>query len=104
MNLSLLKNPRKFLSGRTSTRLAWRVVVYTREQCCCCHKAIDLLKTYQKKHRFTLETIDVDSDPELKRLYDTTVPVVTIDGKVRFKGIVNEVLLNRLIEAEREGR
>ncbi len=104
MILSLLKNPRKFISWRTSNRLSWRVVVYTREQCCCCHKAIDLLKTYQKKHRFILETIDVDSDDELKRLYDTTVPVVTIDGKVRFKGIVNEVLLNRLIDAERKGR
>lgn len=104
MNLSLLKIPRKFLSRRSAPRVSWRVVVYTREQCCCCHKAIDLLKRYQKKHRFTLETIDVDSDPELRRLYDTTVPVVTIDGKVRFKGIVNEVLLNRLIDAEREGR
>ncbi len=79
----------------------WRVTVYTRAQCCCCHKAIDLLQDYQKRYLFALELVDIDADPELRARYDTSVPVVTINDKIRFKGIVNRVLLERLITAEK---
>ena len=44
--------------------------------------------------------VDIDADPDLRARYDTTVPVVAIDGKVRFKGVVNRVLLERLLWAE----
>ncbi len=74
--------------------------VYTRAQCCCCHTALDLLRGYQKRHRFTLETIDVDDDPALAEQYGLSVPVVAVDGKVRFKGVVNPTLLERLLSAE----
>ena len=74
--------------------------VYTRKDCCCCHKAMDVLEAYRRKHRFTIESVDVDADPDLAALYGTTVPVVAIDGKVRFKGVVNPVLLERLLTAE----
>jgi glutaredoxin len=74
--------------------------VYTREQCCCCHKAIDLLKEHQRRHGFAIEEVDIDADPELLAKYNTEVPVVAIDGKVRFRGVVNPVLLERLLTAE----
>jgi glutaredoxin len=76
------------------------MTVYTRVQCCCCHKAVDLLKDYQRRYGFAIEEIDIDADPALRALYDTTVPVVSVNGKVRFKGIVNRVLLERLLVAE----
>ena len=44
--------------------------------------------------------VDIDADPGLRARYDTTVPVVAVDGKVRFKGVVNRVLLERLLWAE----
>ena len=81
----------------------WRVTLYTRAQCCCCVKAREVLDEYRRRHRFTLEAIDVDADPELVARYDTTVPVVAINGKVRFKGVVNRVLLDRLIAGETAG-
>jgi glutaredoxin len=88
------------LRGKRPKRLSqMRVVVYTRAQCCCCHKAIDLLAEYRKRHGFTIETVDVDNDPALAEKYGLSVPVVAIDGKVRFKGVVNPVLLDRLIAA-----
>lgn len=79
--------------------------VYTRAQCCCCHKALDLLREYQSRHGFAIEEVDVDSDPELVAKYGLSVPVVAFGGKVRFKGVVNPVLLDRLIlaEADAEG-
>jgi hypothetical protein len=44
--------------------------------------------------------VDIDTDPNLKSAYETEVPVVAVNGKVRFRGRVNPVLLNRLLEAE----
>jgi glutaredoxin len=88
------------LRGKRPKQLAsMRVVVYTRDQCCCCHKAVDLLEEYRRRHGFSVETIDVDNDPDLVEKYGLSVPVVAIDGKVRFKGVVNPVLLDRLISA-----
>lgn len=76
------------------------VTVYSREQCSCCHKALEVLREYQRQYRFSISEIDIDADPELTALYDTSVPVVAVDGKVRFKGVVNRVLFERLLLAE----
>jgi glutaredoxin len=80
------------------------VTVYTRAQCCCCHKALDVLQSYRRRHGFTIRTVDIDADPSLVERYDTTVPVVAIGGKVRFKGVVNPILFERLLLAESRGR
>ena len=74
--------------------------VYTRAQCCCCHKALDLLREQQPRWGFAIEEIDVDADPDLRAKYDTEVPVVAVNGKVRFRGVVNSALLDRLLTAE----
>ena len=74
--------------------------VYTRAQCCCCHKAIDVLKEAQQRFGFAIEEVDVDGDPNLVAQFDTDVPVVALNGKVRFRGVVNPMLLDRLIRAE----
>jgi glutaredoxin len=74
--------------------------VYTRGQCCCCHKALDLLRYQQSRWGFSIEEVDVDSDPDLVARYDTEVPVVALNGKVRFRGVVNPALLERLLTAE----
>ena len=73
------------------------VTVYIREQCCCCHKAIEVLENHRRKHNLAIETVDIDSDPALAQAHGLSVPVVAIDGKVRFKGEVNPVLLKRLL-------
>lgn len=74
-----------------------RVVLYTRQECHLCDVAKDTL------HRFGewlphIEEIDVDESSELKDLYESSVPVVEIDGTVRFRGVIDERLLKRLIE------
>lgn len=81
-----------------------RVTIYSREHCCCCHTARDLLMGYRRRHRFEVEEVDVDSDPALAARYGTEVPVVTVNGKVRFKGVVNPVLFERLLAAESRDR
>ena len=74
--------------------------VYSRAQCCCCHKALDLLRDYQASYGFQIEEVDIDVDPNLTAKYNTEVPVVAVGGKVRFRGVVNPVLLERLLAAE----
>ncbi|MHC5540316.1 glutaredoxin family protein [Singulisphaera rosea] len=77
-----------------------RFTVYSRDRCGCCHTALALLEEFQRRHHFAIEVVDIDNDPELVALYTTSVPVIALDGKVRFKGIVNPRLLERLIAAE----
>jgi glutaredoxin len=69
-------------------------------QCCCCHKALDLLKDFQRGHGFQIAEVDIDADPELVAKYGNEVPVVAVNGKVRFRGVVNPALLERLLTAE----
>ena len=46
-----------------------------------------------------IEVVDIDEDPELVRQFGESIPVVEIDGRVRFRGSVSAELLGRLIEA-----
>jgi glutaredoxin len=41
--------------------------------------------------------VDIDEHPQLREQFNTCVPVVEIDGKVRFRGKVDPVLLRRLV-------
>lgn len=71
------------------------VVLYTRKGCHLCDDAAALLR----EHGLQPTAIDIDADPALRERYNTCVPVVVIDGKERFRGRVNEVLLKRLLRA-----
>ncbi len=69
---------------------------YTRKGCHLCDDALAILQ----KHGLSPEIIDIDEHPEFLKEFNTCVPVVEIDGKVRFRGKVNEVLLRRVLEDE----
>lgn len=69
------------------------VILYTRRGCHLCDEARDVLRRYGLEPR----AVDVDCDPDLQAQYDTCVPVVWVDGRERFRGRVNEVLLRRLL-------
>ena len=75
-----------------------RVVLYTRPGCHLCDLARDTLEKYRDSLPTPIE-INIDTDPALRARFSTCIPVVEIDGKIRFRGRVNEVLLRRLIEA-----
>jgi glutaredoxin len=76
------------------------VCLYTRAGCCACNDAKAILDRALCRFGYVLTTIDVDTDPMLTRLYGLEVPVVTVAGRVRFRGRVNEVLLIRLLRGE----
>ena len=70
------------------------VILYTRRGCHLCDDAKRLLA----KQGLTPQEVDIDADPEFLRRYNECVPVVVIDGRERFRGRVDEVLLRRLLE------
>jgi glutaredoxin len=71
------------------------VLLYTRVGCHLCQDAKALLV----RHGLQPQEIDIDRDPDLRQQYNDCVPVVVIDGKVRFRGRVDERLLLRLLKA-----
>ncbi len=77
-----------------------QVVLYTRQGCHLCDEAHAVLERTRARFPFALEVVDVDTDEELVRLHGLHVPVVTVDGQVRFRGRVNPVLLTRLLRAK----
>jgi glutaredoxin len=69
------------------------VVIYTRRGCHLCEEAEALLLAAGVTPRL----IDVDAEEALRERFNECVPVVEIDGKIRFRGRVDRVLLKRLV-------
>ena len=87
-------------------RFVWRasmdtspseVLLYTRAGCHLCEEALQILE----RHGLVVRKIDIDAQSELKPLYDQCVPVVVIDGRERFRGRVDEMLLKRLLSSRK---
>jgi glutaredoxin len=76
-----------------------KVVLYTRRGCHLCDEALAVLK----RHGLAPRLVDIDADPALRDRYNECVPVVEVDGKERFRGRVNEVLLLRLKAGKQDG-
>ena len=72
------------------------IVVYSRRGCHLCDVAVEVLR----RHGLACESVDIDAHPELRARYDQCVPVVVIDGKERFRGRVDELLLRRLLAGD----
>lgn len=96
--MALLKKEQKldWLPIRAGYRFE-SVVLYTRSRCHLCDDARQILRAYSNWLPTPVE-VDIDGDEQLKEKFNTCVPVIEIDGKVRFRGIVDEMLLRRLIE------
>jgi glutaredoxin len=73
------------------------VILYTRQGCHLCDDAEALLRRYG----LAPQLVDIDTESNLREQFDTCVPVVVINGKERFRGRVNEILLRRLLNSER---
>lgn len=74
-----------------------QLVLYTRAGCHLCDEAAELIQGYSRWLP-PMMMVDIDSDPNLVQQFGKCVPVIALDGKVRFRGKVNPTLLRRLIE------
>jgi glutaredoxin len=69
------------------------IVLYSRRSCHLCDLAAGVLT----RHGLAFDVVDIDADPQLRARYDACVPVVVLDGRERFRGRIDELLLRRLL-------
>ncbi len=69
------------------------ITLYSREGCHLCDIAADVLL----RNMLSFDVVDIDADPTLRERYEECVPVVVIDGRERFRGRIDELLLRRLL-------
>jgi glutaredoxin len=75
------------------TNRMFNVVLYTRDGCHLCEEAQEVLSEFG----ISPTIVDIDADLNLRERFDTCVPVVEIDGKIRFRGRVEPTLLRRIV-------
>ena len=73
------------------------VVLFTREGCCLCDQAREVLLTVQRRHpsTFQLREQDIERDRRLHLAYLERIPVVSIDDEEAFEQFVDEAELER---------
>ncbi len=79
------------------------VTLYTRVGCHLCDVAKDVLEEVRRERSFELTTVDIDTDPELVRLYGEEVPVVAVDGRKAFKYRVDAAALRERLDRATAG-
>ncbi len=95
MSFEFLK---RWLTRQPAPRPDLHFLVYTRAACPLCEEAWELLVRYQERYGFSLESKNVDEAAELMGAFGNCVPVVAVNGTVRFRGRINEVLLQRIFD------
>jgi glutaredoxin len=61
------------------------VTLYTRAGCCLCDEAKQVIVAARLHADFDYAEVDIDSNPDLVRLYNDEVPVITINRRKAFK-------------------
>ena len=61
------------------------VVIYTRPGCHLCDEAKQAIAAAHCFDEYTLEEINIESDPDLLRSYRNDIPVITINGTEAFR-------------------
>jgi glutaredoxin len=72
------------------------VVLYTRDGCHLCEEAQEVLLEFG----ISPTLVDIDSDLKLRERFEICVPVVEIDGKIRFRGRIEPKLLRRIVHRD----
>ncbi|MDG2129070.1 MAG: glutaredoxin family protein [Fuerstiella sp.] len=96
-----LRNSGESEQNDTAAPMFDSLTLYTRRDCELCDKALDILRHFGDQLP-TIRIVDIDHDPELLSRHRDWIPVVEIDGRVYFRGIVNPVLLERMIRAQQD--
>ncbi len=66
------------------------IIVYSRVGCHLCDVVKEQLTRLSSAASFTWREVDIDTDPDLQRLYNDEVPVVSINGRKAFKYRLDE--------------
>jgi len=76
-------------------------VLYTKEGCCLCDRAREVLRRLQTEFDLEVEEVEITRDPALEEQYRYTIPVVVIDGKHKFESKIAEYYLRKVLVPSR---
>jgi glutaredoxin len=80
-----------------STSAKARVIIYSRPGCHLCDEAREAIESAGCLDEYTLEEINIESDPDLLRRYRYDIPVITINGVEAFRHrLTSEAFRERL--------
>jgi len=99
----LLKSPQFSDEQEFTTPLFKTCELLTRPGCSLCDDAMEVLISFQNALP-AITAVDISNDPQLTRQFGESIPVVVLDGRVRFRGAVNPVLMQRIVDAARTRR
>ena len=74
-----------------------RLTIYSRQGCHLCDEAKDVIERVRQRVDFSLEVINVETDPALEREYGEQIPVVLINGNRAYKYHVDEAEFERKV-------
>lgn len=77
-----------------------KLCVYTRIGCPLCEDMLLALTQLADSPGVSIEVFDIDEDAELKRRYDTRVPVLTCDGAFVCEYFLDPVALENMLESD----
>ena len=97
--MSVVNLTEVFCDGGWYHLLMKKVVIYSKPDCHLCEEAKAAILAAGSGDRFTLEEVNIESDPELHRRYRYDIPVITIDDVEAFRHRVNSEEFRRAIEA-----
>ncbi len=60
------------------------VIIYSRPGCHLCEEALAAIRDANCADEYTLDEVNIESDPKLLGLYKFDIPVVTISGVTAF--------------------
>jgi thiol-disulfide isomerase/thioredoxin len=76
------------------------LTLLTRRDCCLCEDMETVIGEVAADVPFEIETVDVDTDPELRARYGDAVPVLLVNGRMAFKYRVTAAALRSRLRAE----
>ena len=66
-------------------RAKLNVVIYSRPGCHLCDEAKQIITAVGRADEYTLDEINIESDPDLINRYQNDIPVITINGIEMFR-------------------
>ena len=79
-----------------------KLTLYSRVGCHLCEVMHEQIVKYRGHYEFTLDVVDIDRDPALRREYDWDVPVLVVDGEKIAKYRLDEAMLVRRLDGSRK--
>jgi glutaredoxin len=76
-----------------------KVVIYSRPGCHLCEEAKAAMRQASCAGEYTLDEVNIESDPDLMRIYKHDIPVITFNGVEVFRHRVSpEEFRRRVLE------